>query len=394
MRRAISSAIVFLVVLFFINHVQAQSGRMRPQTNPGTGSKTQTTNPNTGEASTDDSSGVNQVDGPEETVEGDVIRVNTSLVTVPVSVMDRYGKAIPNMRRQDFHIFDQGVEQKIAYFGTVDTPFTVALVIDTSGSTHFKLEEIQDAAISFVNQLQPQDRVMVISFDDRIRVLAEPTSDRGQLTHAIRRTGTGGGTRLYDTVDMVIRKKMSGISGRKAIVLFTDGVDTTSRSASFSSTLREAQESDAGIYTVSYDTSHDIPAGAGGLPYPGGRGGLILGIPGWPGAKGGLPGAIGSPEEYRIAIRYLQSLSDVSGGRYFRGDTLSDVASAFGEVADELRRQYTLGYYPHPTGQAGQLRQIKVRVNQPDLVVRARDSYIYASPNSSAPNSKTADAKP
>ena len=135
---------------------------------------------------------------------------------------------MPNLTRRDFHVFENGVEQRIAYFATVDQPFTVVLLIDTSGSTHFKIEDMHSAAISFVNQLKEQDRVMVMSFDDSIRTLCEPTSDRDTLIQAIRRARTGGGTRLYDAVHQVIRQKLKSISGRKAVVLFTDGVDTTS----------------------------------------------------------------------------------------------------------------------------------------------------------------------
>ena len=174
MRQTISGAFILVAILLVASHLQAQSGRTRPgQSTSGTTTPGKTTNQTSTEG---DSDSPNQVDGPPETIEGDVLRVDTSLVTVPVSVVDRYGKYIPNLRRQDFHVFDQGVEQKIAYFATVDQPFTVALVIDTSGSTHFKLEEIQDAAITFVNQLQPQDRVLVVSFDEEIKVLSEATT--------------------------------------------------------------------------------------------------------------------------------------------------------------------------------------------------------------------------
>ncbi len=388
MRYVKSSTLVLSVLMVIPGSVFAQSGRTRPaQTTPGAAStKSQT--------SADDAEETAQPSGPAETIEGDVLRVDTSLVTVPVSVMDRYGKYIPNLRRQDFHIFDNGVEQKIAYFATVDQPFSVALVIDTSGSTHFKLEEIQNAAISFVNQLQPQDRVLVISFDEQIRVLTEATSDRNALTRAIRRTRTGGGTRLYDAVDMVIRKKLSELSGRKAVVLFTDGVDTTSRSASYSSTIREAQESDGAFYAVNYDTSGDLGnmGQGGGMPMPGGKGGILIGIPGWPGGnggRGGLPGGVGGPAagDYRRATEYLHELAETSGGRYYRGDTLTGISSAFEQIADELRRQYSLGYYPRQNGQTGQMRTIKVRVNQPDLVVKSRESYVYTQKK---PNEKAA----
>src|SRR5947207_12192708 len=207
----------------------------------------------------------------EEVGEDEVVRVNASLVTVPVSVLDRDGRFIPGLTKNDFRIFEDGVEQEVAYFAPVEQPFTVALVIDTSGSTRFKMEEMQDAAIAFLDQLRPNDRVIVVSFDDDVRVLSEPTSDRALLRAAIRRTRTGDGTRLYDAVDLVIRQQLSRVQGRKAIVLFTDGVDTTSKRASYRSTLAEAEELDAMIYPIQYDTYAD--AGGGGdwtrrSPYP------------------------------------------------------------------------------------------------------------------------------
>ena len=382
MRHIISVALLLLTIVLTTIPLQAQSGRARPA--PGTPA-TGTTRPPSGQTTTNDEpDDTPESTGPAETIEGDVLRVDTSLVTVPVSVMDRYGKYIPNLRRQDFHIYDEGVEQKIAYFATVDKPFSVALVIDTSGSTEIRLEQIQNAAISFVNQLQPEDRVLVISFDDSIKVLTEATNDRDALMRAIRRTRTGGGTRLYDTVDMVIRKKLSALSGRKAVVLFTDGVDTTSRSATYSGTIREAQESDGAFYTVNYDTSHDAGNIVQGRPSTPGSTGIGIWIPGWPGAnggRGGLPGGIGNGPasgDYRRGAEYLHELADTSGGRYYRGDSMQGIDSAFEQVAAELRRQYSLGYYPKKGGQAGQVRKIKVKVNQPDLVVKSRDSYIYS----------------
>jgi Ca-activated chloride channel homolog len=312
------------------------------------------------------------IEGDGETIEGDTLRVNTSLVTVPVVVRDRNGRYIPGLKRRDFHVFENGVEQRVAYFATVDQPFTVVLVIDTSESTNFSMDQIQDAAISFVKLLKEEDRVMVMSFADHVRVLCEPTSDREVLTQAIRGTKNGGNTRLYDAVHDVLRKQLSKISGRKAVVLFTDGVDTSSMKGTYLNTIREAVESDGPIYSVSYNTANPLPINAGGLPR---RGGGVLNFP-FPGTGGGIPGG-GSPNEYRLADEYLHELAAESGGRFFRGDSLAGLSSAFAELADELRRQYSIGYYP-PAGQAGLRRNIKVRVNQPNLVVKARETYIYS----------------
>ncbi len=328
-----------------------------------------------------------------ETVEEDVIRVDTSLVTVPVTVNDRFGKYVPNLRREDFHLYEEGVEQKISYFASVDQPFTVILVIDTSGSTRFRLEDIQDAAINFVTRLKDEDSVMVMSFDDRIQVLTPPTTDRDAVGRAIRRTHTGGGTRLYDTVDEILRKHLQGINGRKAVVLFTDGVDTTSHHGSYSGTLHAAEESDAPFYSVDYDTSGTTIGMGQGVPIPGTHGGIMIGLP-FPGGRGGGPSPGSSPSDYRRANEYLHEISETTGGRFYSADSLVGISQAFEWIADELRRQYSLGYYPKLAsvkGQSGQRRQIKVKVNQSDLVVRARDSYIYSDKK---PSKSSTDKQP
>jgi Ca-activated chloride channel family protein len=335
-------------------------------------------------------------DGPEEVEAGDVIKVNTTLVTLPVSVMDRAGKYVPNLRKEDFRLWEEGVEQTVAFFSAVDKPFSVVLMIDTSGSTRFRLEDIQDAAITFVNQLRRDDRVMVVSFDNDINVLSEFTSDRNRLRDAIRRTETGDGTRLYDAVDLVINERLNRIEGRKAVVLFTDGVDTTSRHASYASNVRDAEELDALVYPVQYDTFMDMGGGSGGSSWPNTRrapdpgidilidiigilNGRRLPSGGNSGRRrsGGGGGVGTSRQEYDLANRYLRDLAERTGARNYQADSIQNIAVAFSSIAEELRRQYSLGYYPKTPAQAGQRRQIRVRVNQPNLAVRTRDSYVF-----------------
>ena len=318
--------------------------------------------------------------GPEEVDAGDVIKVSTTLVSIPVSVMDRDGRFVPNLLKDDFRIWEDGVEQEVAFFQSVDKPFSVVLMLDTSPSTQFRLEEIQDAAIIFVNQLRSDDRVMVVSFNDDIKVLSEFTTDRSKLQRAIQKAKTDDGTRLYDAVDMVMNEQLARIQGRKAIVLFTDGVDTTSRRADYQSNVMDAQELDALIYPVQYDTSRDMNSG-GGFPQPrvdvwgqilGGIFGGGVGRRNYP--RGGRGTGRG---DYELANHYLQELANTTGGREYRADTLQNMSYAFANVAEELRRQYSIGYYPKRPPQTGQMRQIKVRAKQPNLAVRARESYIF-----------------
>ena len=369
MKRITLPLFVLLSVSLLPCSLYAQSGRKTTEPKPA----------KTEPAKTENNGVVNEspVNPGGETVEGDVIRFDTALVTVPVSVMDRYGRYVPLLRREQFRILENGVEQKIAYFATTDSPFSVVLLIDTSGSTQFRLEDIHKAAMDFVDKLKSTDSVMVMSFDDRIEVQCKATTDRDVIYKAIRRTRTGGGTRLYDAVDDILKKQLATIPGRKAVVLFTDGVDTTSHRATYEGTVRLAQESDAPIYSVDYDTSGTNSIyGGGGIPIPGGRG-TVLGLP-FP--RPGIPGTTGgaNPGDYRRAVRYLHDLADGTGGRFYSGDSLFGIAQAFTWIAEELGRQYSLGYYPTKGGKEGERRQIKVKVTESDLVVKARDSYIYS----------------
>jgi len=238
------------------------------------------------------------------------------------------------------------------------------LMIDTSGSTRFKLQEIQNAAIAFVGQLRADDRVIVVSFNDKIRVLSHPTNDYNVLRQAILRTERGSGTRLFDAVDQVVNKELHRVEGRKAIVLFTDGVDTTSRSGRYYYTMRDVEESGALVYPVKYDTYSDL-----GIVDQGGAAG-----------QGGAGGGIGhsgtTKAEYERGDRYLRDLARVSGARLYDAGQ-HNLDYAFRRVAEELRRQYSVGYYPKKIPQPGDRRTIKVRVNRPELVVRTRDSYIF-----------------
>ncbi len=311
--------------------------------------------------------------------DGDVIKVTTNLVTIPVSVSDRNGFYVPSLREGNFKIFEDGVEQKIEYFGTSDKPFTVVLLIDVSPSTAYKIEEIQTAAMAFVQQLLPHDQVMVIEFDSSVHVLTEITGDRDTIYKAIRKTGFGNGTSLYQAVDFSVRKRLDKIDGRKAIVLFTDGVDTTSSSARYRSTLEDAEESEAVIFPIYYNTFLQM-IGIGG-----GNGPMTTSPTlGLPGSMGGAGATQQVAAEYARGRTYLAELAGVTGGKVFRPEsTPGGLTAAFESIAEELRRQYVLGYYPEKTGSPGDRKGIRVRVDRPKLIIRARDSYIVGGQNNS-----------
>jgi VWFA-related protein len=322
---------------------------------------------------------------------GDVISVETKLVTIPVRILDRKGRFVGGLEQANFRVLEDNIEQEIAYFSNEAQPFTVALVLDMSYSAKFKATEIQSAAISFIDQLRPNDKVMVISFAEEVKILCEATSDRGEIYRAIRQTEIATGTSVYEAVDMTINDRLRSLEGRKAVVLFTDGVDTTSRRSSDYQNLRDAMELDALIYPIRYDTYADVqrmknqpitgmpdsrPAGTppiartgGGLPFP-----LPDVIP-----------AISTPddkgttaEEYAKAEEYLDQLAFRTGGRVYVADSLGNLGSAFSRIASELREFYSLGYYPEDNASTKRTRRIKVKVDIPDVAVRARDSYVVS----------------
>ena len=316
----------------------------------------------------------------EEVGEGEVLRIDTSLVTVPVSVMDRDGRFVSNLKKEDFTVLENGVEQSIAFFEATEKPFTVALLLDTSASTHFRLSEIKEAAIAFAKQLRPQDRVLVVTFNDEVLLLTEATNDANVINAVIEEYAySGDSTRLYDAVDLVVRERLSKIPGRKAIVLFTDGVDTSSFMATYQSTLYQAEELDALIYPIQYDTSDLLQGGtitvvtnSSGWPYPGRRSSRTYTIPS---SIPQLPGM--TKADYERADQYLHALADKTGARLYKANDTAELSKAFAQIAEELRRQYSLGYYPQgSSSENGDQRQIRVRVRQPNLAVRARNSYL------------------
>jgi Mg-chelatase subunit ChlD len=185
--------------------------------------------------------------------DADTIKIDTDLVTVPVIATDRNGTYVADLRQEEFALTEDGVAQQIAFFGKISLPFHVVLMLDTSSSTEDKLPLIQKAASAFVDQLQPADRVKVISFDDRVRDLNEFTNNRETVRNAIYSTKSGQGTKVYDAMELALNT-IRRIQGRKAIVIFTDGMDWHSDSATFASNVRWLDEEGVVVYPIRYDT--------------------------------------------------------------------------------------------------------------------------------------------
>jgi Ca-activated chloride channel family protein len=294
----------------------------------------------------------------QEVSPDDVIRVKTTLVNSPVLVIGRDGKFVPTMRREDFEVYENGVKQEIAYFAPVENPFTVAILIDTSRSALFDLQDIRDAATAFVDKMRPNDRALVIAFSTDVTVVAEPTSDHDALHRAISEIRPGGNTRVYDAINLALTERLAKIEGRTALVLFTDGVDNDSRTATFESALQQAARAETLIYPVQFSTYDYIKARS-------------------PSSKFQPPPGTGFSEaDYQKADVFLHQLANTSGTGVYPAFDISDLDRAIETIVDELHNEYSIGYYPHTQGKPGEERTVEVRVNQPQLAVRARGGYV------------------
>lgn len=331
----------------------------------------------------------------QEKAPDDTIKVETKLVSVPTIVSDRNGRYIPNLTQADFTILQDGAQQTIEFFAATEEPINVALLIDTSQSTRPVLGDIKDSARSFIKLLGPRDRAMIVSFDYDVHFLSPLTGDQEQLKQAIKRAEVPYdlGTTLRDAVFQTVNDSFKGLTGRKAIILLTDGKDYGSRIES-GELLYRLEESDTLIYTVFFKTDdraqalfNRFPGGRrGGGIFGGGRrnGGIFSGGRRFPGGGQFPPGQIPNPrenrqqrrmdQENRSAQEFLQKLSDTTAGRLYSSKD-GKLKKTFEMIVEELRYQYRLGFYPPEDSGANTLHQLKVKVSRPDTVVRSRGSY-------------------
>ncbi len=318
------------------------------------------------------------------------LTVEAETIALNVLALDRQGSPIAGLIKDDFRLYEDKVEQQIVNFFAVDAPFSIALVLDTSFSAVDKLAIIQNSAIEFIRSLHPDDEVMVISFDDEVHLETDFTRDHDRAERAVKQTRTGDRTQLYEAVYLSM-EELRRQPDRKIMVLFTDGIDTASRTTSLKETIDFAKESDITVYTIFFDTERDYlrSTRSGGTIGPPGTPGTIPGRnPGPTGIPGASPlpfptppagGVGGYPDmrrEYLQAKAYLRELAKVTGGSPFsaQGD-LSDLGFAFAQIANELRSLYTIGYISSNQSDDGKFRSIKVEIDRKGARVRAREGY-------------------
>lgn len=314
----------------------------------------------------------------------EVIRVASDLVQLNVGVADRRGRAITDLNANDFVVYEDDVRQKITSFETANAPFSLVLLLDLSSSTGSFRPTLKLAALRFIDALAPEDRVSIISFSDKARVLTDFTSDRRKIGEAIEIAEGRGKTYLYDSLRFSLTRLAREGKRRKAVVVLTDGIDTTLR-AYDGSAAKNATTNEAAIAAVKPETNAlfasvlNAADRQGVTIYP-------LSLPsGDP--KKLLALTPSQAAIYASARTRLVSLANRSGGRLHEIKRLENMGTLYAEVAADLRTLYTISYQPIAKTPAAQnnnverdqnglrWRPIRIEVTRPDTIARTRQGY-------------------
>jgi Ca-activated chloride channel family protein len=342
----------------------------------------------------------------DEVDEGDVVRVETQLVSVPAVVTDSTGRPISGLKPDNFRLVEDGQVQTITNFGTTETPFEIALLLDTSGSTREDVALIRSAANSFIEALRPGDRVGIVAFNTAqtvaepvatVEVLTPLTSDRDALRTAIENLGASNGTPYYDALERVADSifrdaPREEVRGRRAVVALTDGVDSASNS-DFATAKMKLSRAGIACYFIQVNTEDFVEdrlmkdcRDDGQLTlsqrqieryrrifFPSAKAENFNGFC----QMGPFERMSISRELYNLARREMNDLAKGSGGRSFVAATLPDARAAFARVAADIGTLYSLGYYPTNKARDGKYRAIKLEVRgvKDKTEIRARDGY-------------------
>lgn len=279
------------------------------------------------------------------------IKIDTTLLTMPVTVSDGKGRNIAGLKKDNFTIYQDGFEQDIEYFFNEEAPMNVALLIDTSASTKQALDNIQKAARDFLKLLRPEDKGIVVSFDYRTLFLTDLTSDKKKLSRAIeqtRITEDQAGSDVNDAVLQIVNKYFAAFKGRKAIIALTDGM-VTKRDVSSQQTMDALRKSDTLFYPIIFRTKSYSEA---------------------------LTRAARSGQRKPMSIEILEIMAQETAGRFYEKDA-ANLKEAFQSIAEELKNQYLLGFYPNSTAFGKPANNIKIEVDRKDFRVRTKKRWSF-----------------
>ena len=277
-----------------------------------------------------------------------VFRGGTDWVSLNVTVADAANRLVAGLEQEDFDVFEDNVKQDILSFSRQPQPIALSLVIDTSTSMEFKLPIAQEAAIGFVRRMGPKDTAQIIDFDSQAKILVQFTSDPADLESGIRKTEFGGSTSLYNAVYTAIsqlktvRQQNGPDIRRQAIVLLSDGEDTSSI-VPYEDVIDLAKRSEVVVYSI------------GLMEKP---------------KNGGQPSGGWKEADY-----VMRTLATETGGRSFPAYDVSQLPGIYGQIADELANQYTIGYMSKNSKQDGGWRRILVRPTRPNMTARTKAGY-------------------
>jgi VWFA-related protein len=302
----------------------------------------------------------------------DVVRTETSLVQLNIGVVDKQGRAITSLTRNDFAVYEDGVKQTLQHFEPVDAPFSLVLMLDMSGSTITFRQQLKLASQRFLDALGPEDRVAVIQFNKDVKSLTGFTTDRQKTAYAIEIANGAGETHFYEALKYALRELDKEDHRRKAIVVLTDGLDTRLRNTDRAS-LSKAQTDQEALAAIQPHSSADLNSvlasadRQGVTIYP-------LALPSGDPRRLPLqtPNIVGI---YAAARARLQSLADRTGGRLNEINRLEYMAQLYREVAANLRTLYTVAYQAKSDRPRGQWHEIKVEVANSELTARTRPGY-------------------
>ena len=326
------------------------------------------------------------------------IAVDARLVNLPVVVRDKKGALIQNLAKDDFTLQVDGKPQTIRYFDKdTNLPLTLGLLVDISQSQRNVLDEERTASGTFLDQMltNPKDQAFIAQFARQTELLQDLTTSRPLLQKALREIDTPGpasdddsshsrgGTVLYDALFLAADELMSKQTGRKALIILSDGVDRNSKENLVRS-IEAAQRADTIIYAIyfkgeeSHPQNNNTQRGRGGFPGGGFPGGGYPGG-GYPGGRGGGNGGGNGgnyPTQNHVdGKKILERMAQETGGRLFEVKKNQDVAQIYNQIAEELRAQYRLGYTPSQDAASSGYHQVAVDVHQKGLFVQTRDGY-------------------
>ncbi len=270
------------------------------------------------------------------------VETEVNVVSVTAVVFDKSGHVVHGLGKDDVQLFEDGVPQEVSYFREASSqgdpkdrvPLSVVLVLDTSGSMQQSLPFLQEAVLSFVYKLDEVDQALVVSFNESVKGSAEFTGDTDRLERFVEGLQAWGGTSLYDAIYYSL-ERIKDQPGRKALVVFTDGVDTTSTMED-KAVVNYARSVEATVYGIGFKGNN-----------------------GW-----GLHGPSG----------FLRKIASETGGEYYSPDKIGELIKVFNEISSELKNHYLLAYTPKRAAD-GSWRQIQLKVNRPGVEVRVRKGY-------------------